>query len=527
MNKTFAEKIIYFIAFAEGAAVMGIELAGVKIISPFFGTTLYVWAAVLSVTLGGLALGYFLGGGVASRFSGLKSTPLVLLIGALLIALMPFTALTIMPATANLGIRLGALLSATLFLMPPLICLGMISPILIQLGIREFDKAGKTAGTVYAVSTTGGILMTLLMGFYLLPEWGVKASIWLVAVIIGATSLLFYASLRKYTMVVVALVVSGVILTSVDIYQYYQKSEIPFKIVYQSEGILGQVAVIDFMDKNNSELRSMLINGIPQNLMIKKHMPFSKWTYIHRIATLCSNKPENSKALLIGLAGGNLAMELEGLGFQVDAVEIDKRMPDIAERYFGFTPENINVIIDDGRHYINNTDQVYDIIIIDVLNGEVQPQHLFTKEAMENMKRITNPDALVMFNFQGFLKGENGLAARSVYKTLVETGLSVKYNTYQENDEVDGDILFIASPVEEPSLKNINEDRLNLCCQILAFEYYELITNEEIDLSEAIVLTDDKYVLEKMNLVTMERWRKDRMKSYGIYLAKNSFSLFD
>jgi hypothetical protein len=113
MNKSSAEKIIYFIAFAEGAAVMGIELAGVKIISPFFGTTLYVWAAVLSVTLGGLALGYFLGGSVASRFSGLKSTPLILLIGAILIALMPFTALLIMPATANFGIRIGALISAT------------------------------------------------------------------------------------------------------------------------------------------------------------------------------------------------------------------------------------------------------------------------------------------------------------------------------------------------------------------------------------------------------------------------------
>ena len=256
-------------------------------------------------------------------------------------------------------------------------------------------------------------------------------------------------------------------------------------------------------------------------------MPFSKWTYIHRLATLCSNKPENSKALLIGLAGGNLAMELKGMGFKVDAVELDGRMPYIAEEYFAFTPENINIIIDDGRHYINRTNTIYDIVIIDVLNGEVQPQHLFSKEAMMRMKEITHPDALVMFNFQGFLYGEKGLAARSIYKTLLSAGFKVKYNSYMEEKDNDGDILFIASPGAEPSLNMINESRLNLCCQILAFEYSELITNEEIDLSDAIVLTDDKYVLEKMNLVTMERWRKDRMESYGIHLAKNSFLLFN
>ena len=527
MVKNISEKTLYFIAFVEGAAVMGIELAGVKIIAPFFGTTLYVWAAVLSVTLGGLALGYFLGGSVANRFSGLKSTPLVLLIGTVLIALMPYIAIVIMPATANFGVRMGALISAMIFLMPPLICMGMISPILIQLGLQEFSKAGKTAGTVYAVSTCGGILMTLLMGFYLLPEWGIKQSIWLVAGIIGGSSLMFYVAMRKYRLVFIALLVSGSILTITGFIQNSQISKTPFKIQYQSEGILGQVRIVDFIDENKSELRSMLINGIAQNLMVKKYMPFSKWSYIHRIATLCSNKSENSKALLIGLAGGNLAMELKGLGFQVDAVELDKRMPAIAEEFFGFTPDNVNIIIDDGRHYINSTDKVYDIVIIDVLNGEVQPQHLFTLEAMKSMRRIITDDALVLFNFQGFISGKEGLASRSIYKTLLTAGFNVKYNTNLEGENKDGDILFIASPGGEPDLNHINESRLNLCCQMLAFEHSELITKDEVNLSDAIILTDDKPVLEKMNLATLEQWRVERIETVGIHLAKNNFSLFN
>ncbi|MFC2094284.1 spermidine synthase, partial [Bacteroidota bacterium] len=335
-----------------------------------------------------------------------------------------------------------------------------------------------------------------------------------------------YVLMRKYKAVLAALIASGVLVTTIGITQHSDKSELPFEVIYQCEGILGQVSVIDFMDVNKSKLRSLLINAIPQNLMIKKHMPFSKWSYIHRIATLTSNKPKNSKVLLIGLAGGNLAMELKGLGFQVDAVELDKRMPFVAEEYFGFTSDSINIIIDDGRHYINNTNEIYDIIIVDVLTGEVQPQHLFTKEAMENLKRITHSDALVMFNLQGFFKGKDGLAARSIYKTLLSAGFKIKYNANLDGEGKDGDILFIASHGNEPEIDNINESRLNLCCKILAFEYSELITNEVIEISDASILTDNKPLLEKMNVLHSENWRAERIESYSIHLAKNSFSLF-
>ena len=37
------------------------ELIGAKLLAPYFGTSLYVWAAALALTLGGLTLGYFIG----------------------------------------------------------------------------------------------------------------------------------------------------------------------------------------------------------------------------------------------------------------------------------------------------------------------------------------------------------------------------------------------------------------------------------------------------------------------------------
>src|ERR1700679_3775507 len=92
---------IYFfflVAFTEGASVMAIELTGAKMVAPFYGGSLFVWAAVLTVTLGGLTSGYFLGGRAAYRYPGTNLLFGVLLIGTLLIAIMPLLSVLVMPA---------------------------------------------------------------------------------------------------------------------------------------------------------------------------------------------------------------------------------------------------------------------------------------------------------------------------------------------------------------------------------------------------------------------------------------------
>ena len=45
---------IYILSFIEGGTVMLVELCGAKLLAPYYGTSIYVWAATLGVTLGGL-----------------------------------------------------------------------------------------------------------------------------------------------------------------------------------------------------------------------------------------------------------------------------------------------------------------------------------------------------------------------------------------------------------------------------------------------------------------------------------------
>lgn len=54
-------KKILLVSSIECGLVMLAELCAAKLIAPYFGTSIQVWAATLSVILGGLAAGYLIG----------------------------------------------------------------------------------------------------------------------------------------------------------------------------------------------------------------------------------------------------------------------------------------------------------------------------------------------------------------------------------------------------------------------------------------------------------------------------------
>jgi hypothetical protein len=59
-------KLRVTVAFT-GAAVMVVEIVGTRLIGPSFGVSLFVWSALIAVTLSSLAVGYYVGGSVVDR----------------------------------------------------------------------------------------------------------------------------------------------------------------------------------------------------------------------------------------------------------------------------------------------------------------------------------------------------------------------------------------------------------------------------------------------------------------------------
>lgn len=161
--------------FISGAAVMLIELVGTRIINPFFGSGIYVWSALISITLASLAIGYWIGGIIADKRPALSTLNFMFLFIGVVMIPVPFISGNIMTECSMLfGSIGGGLCSAMVLFSPSLIMLGMIPPITIRLRATLVETIGVTSGKLYAISTIGSLGGTLGTGFFLIPVIGNK-----------------------------------------------------------------------------------------------------------------------------------------------------------------------------------------------------------------------------------------------------------------------------------------------------------------------------------------------------------------
>ena len=187
---------------------------------------------------------------------------------------------------------------------------------------------------------------------------------------------------------------------------------------------MGQWTVLDYgpwerIKENLPVERRLLLNGIDQTYTQIGFEPLSLWRYPHKIAAYASMKPPGSRALLLGMGGGSIAFELKALGLNLDIVELDARIPAIAEEYFGYEPATSRFFVDDARHFLRTDQDKYDVVIIALPIGEVQPTHVFSLEGFADLKKRLSDDALVIINFQGHMNDRaSSLAPRSIFRTL-------------------------------------------------------------------------------------------------------------
>ena len=145
------------IVFISGAVVMILELIGSRILAPYLGTSIFVWASLIGIILGALSLGYYLGGRFSKNNPSLYFLTKILFWGGLSILIIALIKEPVLSFSVKLGVKFGSV-AATLFLFAlPSIILGMVSPYVIRLKTEKVESAGGVAGNLYALSTIGSI----------------------------------------------------------------------------------------------------------------------------------------------------------------------------------------------------------------------------------------------------------------------------------------------------------------------------------------------------------------------------------
>ena len=514
----FKNKLVVFIlllSFIEGAAVMTVELAGAKILAPVFGTSLYVWAATLGITLFALTVGYYSGGYISSKTTSPKAIFQVLFLAGIFTLIMPVTSYYILHSTLHMDVRIGASISLLIFMMPPLVCMGMTSPLIIRFFTQHAEMAGKSAGTVYAISTLGGILSTFITGFYLLPELGIKYTLLisgLTLIIPTTTALILY----KYYINLILIVV---IFPLAYVFQLTETSTY-YQILYNKEGVLGQVKIVEhpyIMKENDTiRVRAMLVNNTAQTITNLNKPGEDLWDYAYYFPAAASVFPKGSKALLCGLGGGTIVRQFQKLGFKIEVVEIDERIKETAIDFFDVSTE-IPIHVDDARHFINKSEKKYDLVTYDMFLSETPPAHLFTKECFEEVKKILTDTGMIMMNFYGFISGDKGKAARSIYNTLISCGFNVNLLVTPADNEFERNLIFLASlKIKDFSTITYTEDDKKTITDLT----HNFLDVNQIDFSDAPILLDNKPQLEHIYLPAALAWRQGVNEQYTKFLLK-------
>lgn len=491
------------LAFLEGSGVLLIQLLAAQMLAPQFGAGLISWGVVLGTSSAGLALGYLYGAHLCPKMQ--KSTIFWMgLFGSSAITLMPATAKILIYTLQNTDPISGSIVVCIFLILPPVILLSSLPILIINCKTNNTNKSGKNTGITYSVSTIGGIFGVMIAGFYSIPTWGLTITAIFAGSIIGLFCI-FHLLKQNQRKVFFAIALLPLLYIE---YNHNNKSS----ILHHSEGLMGQITV---MDLEQSDTRGLFVNRMGQTLINTKTNK-SEWKYPKHIHQITKDLSENSKILLLGLGGGTIANQLlQYKTHQITAIELDSRIPLLANRYFNLS-EKVTTIIDDGRHYLEKTSNKFDLIIFDVFKGETPPHQLLTIESFSKAISLLNEKGFIIVNYNGYIKGEKGKATRAIFHTLRNTGLYTKGITTGPVESTSNCLFICSKTTEVPHLNLIGKSNNNA------------ILIDENDLTEASnpkLLTDDIPNLEILNLEAAKEWRKGYSETY---YRKNSkkISLF-
>ena len=165
------------LGFILGFILMGFEMLSSRFLNPWFGSGIYTWAAIISVTLFALMIGYFLGGRLVDRTpSASLLGVLVILAAASMAAIPPLIEPMILTIFDVFGDGPSGVTAAAFFmLIVPLTLIACYSPFAVRLLLENTDSSGRQTGAVYGINTFGNILGTLVTTFWFIPTLGTRS----------------------------------------------------------------------------------------------------------------------------------------------------------------------------------------------------------------------------------------------------------------------------------------------------------------------------------------------------------------
>lgn len=405
------------LVFVTGFIVMTFELAGVRIMGPFLGTSVFVWSSLIGIVMGSLSVGYWLGGLISMKYSSYKPLAWALFMAAVFVFFTAFGGEKVLGRLSQVirDFRWLSLASSIILFGPANLFLGMVLPVAARLKISRVNTSGTSVGNLYALSTAGSIAGTFIPGFLLIPAAGFEAMMFFCSFSLFTFALLVWISNKSYILFSAAsLLFAGAI---VLFWGRFMRQ----KDYVDADTLYNRVLIYDTEDKESGrEVRILKVNNETSSAMYLDGdgLVFEVLKY-YRLAGHFN--PGFRCSLMIG--GSGYAFPKDYLKrfpeATLDVVEIDPALTGYAKEYFGLK-ENpaLRIYHEDGRTFINKTKNTYDVIFLDAYKSLLTiPYQLTTLEAVEKMHEMLSDNGVLFANIISTLNSKDNHFLRAALVT--------------------------------------------------------------------------------------------------------------
>jgi predicted membrane-bound spermidine synthase len=397
--KTYLQQISRFeiLAFITGFVLMSFELVAARLLAPTVGSSSYVWTSVIGVIIAALSIGYAVGGKLADRRVKVLDVAWILLFAAVCVLITAVLSPNYLEFLARSfsDTRVRGVLASVVLFAPLSFLLGVTSPYLVRLRVSSAKTSGESVALLSALNSVGGITGTFLTGFVF---FGYVATTHIL-IIIAAGLLMASWMLSSREQVRRRMAVTGLagVLSCVALFTSAR------------EGLLATIdtpsATYQILQGTREKEPVRVLMSGPTGYQSGVYAYKSSelvFFYAKEIAEIAAQAPNKQRILVLGGGAFTLPRYLaeQYPQSQIDVVEIDPQLPDIAQEYFYYTaPRNVRVTADDARAFLNRNATTYDIIIVDVYADSSVPFALTTKEYAQQVKRALSKNGVVIVNY--------------------------------------------------------------------------------------------------------------------------------
>ncbi len=424
------------LVFTTGFVTLGVELSAARLLDPWFGNSLIVWASLIGLILFYLALGYWLGGKIADRSPHLVTVLRLAAGGAFGVGLAPSVARPVLQvasqgiAELDAGLLAGSMAAMLILFSVPVTLLGCVSPYGVRLAIRDVGGSGEVAGRLYAMSTAGSIFGAFLPVLLLIPNIGTRRTFAVLSASLLVVALFGFLRIRRRRELLITLAALIVVAF------LGWRSSGPLKpsagLIFETESTFNYIQVLDFGTER--QLRLNEGEGIHSVYRPAGGLADGIWDYflIAPAFNPAPYGPERVQRVYVGgLAAGTIPkLFTEAYGpIAIDGAELDPAIIQAGQDWFEMTEPNLNAVAMDARRFlqlgepardtplsamsykpyaIRDPRFAYDLIAVDAYRPPYIPFHLTTVEFFQLAR-----DRLV----------ENGVVAVNVGRTHTDYSL--------------------------------------------------------------------------------------------------------